>query len=134
MLKEPSKKSLFYFNGFKMGVSQKLNHERIFIETFWASMLLFYLFFKIEILHYINLTLLSIHSLASRHSITNYTLSCSVQWIGWLALTQYNEASPSHIDSSEQKQALLVNASECVNDFLFLLLRQSTIRMRTKLY
>ena len=97
-------------------------------------MLLLYFFLKIGILHYINITFVSIHTLASRRDFQNYTLSCSVQWVGYLALTQYNEASPSHIDLSEQKQALLVNASECVNDFLFLLLRQSTIRMRTKLY
>ena len=80
-------------------------------------MLLFYLFFKIGILHYINLSLVFIDSLASRHSIPNYKLSCSVQWVGSLALTQYDEANPDRMDSSDQKQALFEHASDCVNDF-----------------
>ena len=32
-LKKPPKTSLFYFNGFKMGFSQKFNHGKIFIEA-----------------------------------------------------------------------------------------------------
>ena len=80
-------------------------------------MLLFYLFFQIGILHYPNLTLLSIHSLARKHSVPNYKLRDSVQWVGSLALTQYNEANPSHMDSSEQRQALLEHPSDWVNDF-----------------
>lgn len=91
-------------------------------ESLWKHlkdcMLLFYLFFKTGNLRYINLTLVSIHSLASRHSVPNYKLSCSLQWVGWLAFTQYTEANPSRIDSSGQKHALIGRASDCVNDFL----------------
>ena len=80
-------------------------------------MLLFYLFFQIGILHYTNLTLVSIHSLARKHSVPNDKLRGSVQSVGWLALTQYIEGNPSPIESSEQKQALLEHPSDGVNDF-----------------